>query len=779
MHETDAMGMRSRWFASVGAALLSVPVALVAPARMAAAAVPATVSMEFSGDILIHRPLIAQALDYGHGAYDFTPMFARIAPIITAADVGFCHFETPIAPPGEPLSYHPIYGVPREVIGGMVSAGFDRCSTASNHSFDRGARGIDATVTALEEAGIASAGMARTPEEAQAKLFTVKGIRFAQLAYTFGLNGLVLPADQPWRVRLLDADRIIADARAARDRGAEYVVVNLHWGSEKNWPITAEQRRLAEALTAGGQVDLIVGEHVHVLQPIEQVNGKWVVYGMSNLISNLPGGADFPDASQDGGLFTLSVSRQADGSFVTSRPVVHPTWVDHAGYVVRPVLEDLADPATPAGVRAALEVSLARTRAVLGDYVATAPVGPVPARCAGEQPTGPADTGFVVDPSPAKYVPLDPARIYDSRDRGDDGYLCPGAIVSVPVAGRGGVPATGATAAVLNVTSVDAGGPGFVSAWPTGTARPTVSSLNLTSVGQVRANLVIVPLGAGGEVSFFAWSGTNLVVDVAGWFTPAASSADGRLLPVTPARLLDTRDASGPTGGQRLGAGASLDLAVVGRGGLPPTGVAAVVVNITATDATGAGFLTAWPVGVTRPEASNVNINSATETAPNLAVVRVGAGGAVSLFSHAAAHVVVDVTGYITDASALSVSAGLFVPLAPARVFDTRDGAPVAGPVPAGGTVALVHTGRAGLPTTRVGALALNVTAVDAAAAGFVTAFPTASGRPATSTLNVVAGDVRPNATIMKVDTAGSISYFAQRGAHLVVDVTGYFTSAA
>jgi hypothetical protein len=137
------------------------------------------------------------------------------------------------------------------------------------------------------------------------------------------------------------------------------------------------------------------------------------------------------------------------------------------------------------------------------------------------------------------------------------------------------------------------------------------------------------------------------------------------------------------------------------------------------------------------------------------------------------------VTGYITDTSALSVSAGLFVPLAPTRMFDTRDGAPMAGPVPAGGTIALVHTGRAGVPADRVGALALNVTAVDAAAAGFVTAYPTASGRPDTSTLNVVAGDVRPNAAVMKVDPAGSISYFAQRGAHLVVDVAGYFTAAA
>jgi poly-gamma-glutamate capsule biosynthesis protein CapA/YwtB (metallophosphatase superfamily) len=330
--------------------------------------------MEFSGDVLIHRPIVARALANGGGAtYDFVPMFARIAPLVSSVDLGVCHFETPVAPPGEELSGHPIYGIPREIAPALAKAGFDRCSTASNHTLDRGMKGIDATVDTLEAAGIASSGMARTPEESEPHVFTVNGIRFSQLAYTWGFNGLIMPKGQEWRAKLLDADRIIADAQTARARGAEYVFVNFHWGQERSWKITDEQHALAQAVTASGAVDLIVGEHVHVLQPIEQVNGRWVIYGMSNLISNLPGGdVGWPASSQDGAVFTLTVTRHPGGGFDTSRPVVHPTWVDHDGYLIRLVLDDLADPSTPPGVAAELRRSLERTRQVLGDYLPTA-----------------------------------------------------------------------------------------------------------------------------------------------------------------------------------------------------------------------------------------------------------------------------------------------------------------------------------------------------------------------------------------------------------------------
>ncbi len=329
--------------------------------------------MAFSGDTLIHRPIVRQAATYAGGnGYDFAPMFARIAPLVSSVDLGVCHMETPVAPPGEELSGHPIYGVPVQVLAGVASAGYDRCSSASNHTLDRGLKGIDATVNGLEAAGLGNSGMARTPAESEPQVFVVRGVRMSHLAYTWGFNGIPMPAGNEWRAKLIDQSRIVADARVARSRGAEFVFVSIHWGEEKNWRVTKAQRQVAEFVTASGQVDLIVGHHVHVLQPIEQINGRWVVFGLSNIISNLPGGdLAWPASSQDGAVVTIDVARSADGGWVVDKPVVHPTWVDPAGYLIRLVADDLKDPATPEAVAVHLRNSLERSRTVLGEYFAS------------------------------------------------------------------------------------------------------------------------------------------------------------------------------------------------------------------------------------------------------------------------------------------------------------------------------------------------------------------------------------------------------------------------
>ncbi len=333
---------------------------------------PRRLTLAFSGDTLIHSTLVrrAQANAGGHG-YDFRPMFARIAPLVSGVDLAVCHIETPVAPPGEALSTYPRFGVPAELALGVASAGYDRCSTASNHAIDRGVAGVDATVTALELAGVGQSGMARTPDEAVPAVFEVNGVRVVHLSYTFSFNGLRLPADQLWRSPLIDPLRIVGDAIDARNRGAEVVIASLHWGTEGSPVVSPWQRQLAELITSSGAVDLIVGSHAHVLQPIEQVNGRWVVYGLGNLVSNMHAGPSWTAASEDGAVVTVVVAEQPDGTFAVEQPVVHPTWVDRAGgYVIRPVLTDLADPATPPGVHRALTTSLERTAALLGPYLA-------------------------------------------------------------------------------------------------------------------------------------------------------------------------------------------------------------------------------------------------------------------------------------------------------------------------------------------------------------------------------------------------------------------------
>lgn len=333
---------------------------------------PPGLTMAFTGDTLMHSPLVAKAAQYAGGAgYDFSPMFARVAPMLEPFDLAVCHLETPVAPPGEALSTAPLYGVPAEVVGALVAAHYDRCSTASNHTLDRGVAGIDATVAAFAVAGIPQSGMASDPAGIEPQVFEVDGVRVSHLSYTYGFNGIPLPAGQPWRSAVIDPARIIADATTARARGAQIVIVSLHWGVERSAAITAEQRSVAQAVTASGQVDLIVGHHAHVLQPIEQVNGVWVIYGLGNFISNMGAIAGWPAAAADGAIAEVRFVEQADGSYVADRPLIQPTWVDiGAGWLIRPVLADLADPTVPESVKTALVQSRDRTAAVLGDFMA-------------------------------------------------------------------------------------------------------------------------------------------------------------------------------------------------------------------------------------------------------------------------------------------------------------------------------------------------------------------------------------------------------------------------
>ncbi len=335
---------------------------------------PRTISIAVSGDTLPHSPLWRKAARNaeasGLDGYNFKPMLAGLAPILGPVDLAICHLETPIAPLGEEFTTSPKYGVPAEIADAISIAGYDRCSTASNHTYDRGSAGIDRTVDVLEALGIEQSGMARTPEEILPKLFEVEGVQFSHLSYTFSYNGLTLPDGEEWRSATIDPVRIIADAQAARRLGAHVVLVSLHWGAEGINEPTQFQRTIADEITASGLIDLVIGHHAHVVQPIEQVNGTWVMFGLGNILSNLPTSDRWPAASQDAAVVTIEMTVMNDGDVTVGRPVVYPTWVDKdAGWIVVPVLDALASEELSAGQRGRLESSLERTRAVLGDYL--------------------------------------------------------------------------------------------------------------------------------------------------------------------------------------------------------------------------------------------------------------------------------------------------------------------------------------------------------------------------------------------------------------------------
>jgi hypothetical protein len=222
-----------------------------------------------------------------------------------------------------------------------------------------------------------------------------------------------------------------------------------------------------------------------------------------------------------------------------------------------------------------------------------------------------------------------------------------GELRSMAVLHRQGVPATGVQAVVLNVTSTKASGSGYVQVIPHGGPTPPGASSNLNVVaGQTIANLVVVPVGAQGLVDVFNHAGGHVVVDVFGYFTDvsAAASASGLFVPVKPARLLDTR------GKPRPAPGAQTAVQPLGKGAIPGANVAAVFLNVTATETGGTGFGQVMPYGQASPGAfSNLNIERIGQTIPNASVSPLGTGGELRVYVVPSSHLVVDTAGYFTS----------------------------------------------------------------------------------------------------------------------------------
>ena len=253
-------------------------------------------------------------------------------------------------------------------------------------------------------------------------------------------------------------------------------------------------------------------------------------------------------------------------------------------------------------------------------------------------------TVFGPGPEGGRYHPLTPARILDTRSGGDGGRIGPGATVQVQVAGQGGVPLTGVSAVAMNVTVTEPTATSYLTLFPPGNnVPPLASNLNFVA-GQTIPNLVVVRLGANGKVSMYNAVGrAHVLFDVAGWYSSPAAEPEptGRYTPVVPSRLLDTRS----TGA--LAGGTAMAVQVTGRGGVPASGVSAVILNATVVGSAGAGFLTIFPTGGSLPLASDVNYATA-DIRPNLTVVKVGAGGAIDLYASTTTHVVIDVAGWMS-----------------------------------------------------------------------------------------------------------------------------------
>lgn len=313
------------------------------------------ITIAATGDVLIHGR-VAQRARTATG-YDFRPMLSPSASRLRAADLAVCHLEVPLSTDNSRLSTYPVFNAPHEVAAALADSGFDACTTASNHAIDRRADGVSSTLDVLDAAGIAHTGTART-EDARGPLFIeVRGVKVALFSYTYGTNGI--PVQEPWIVNVIDTEQILADASDARDQ-ADIVVVALHWGNEYQATPSAQQRSIARELLASSDIDLVWGHHAHVVQPVERIGDKVVVYGMGNFISGQTGRLQ----TQSGTIFRFDFVER-DGSFRLARVVCTPTWTEPLTYRVLPLPDALGDRTVDAWRLGQMHTSMLSTNAVV------------------------------------------------------------------------------------------------------------------------------------------------------------------------------------------------------------------------------------------------------------------------------------------------------------------------------------------------------------------------------------------------------------------------------
>ncbi len=380
------------------------------------------------------------------------------------------------------------------------------------------------------------------------------------------------------------------------------------------------------------------------------------------------------------------------------------------------------------------------------------------------------------------YQPIDPLRILDTRKGlGSPTAVSPNRVINVKVAGAQGLPTSGMSAVVMNVTVVGATAGSYLTVYPSGQARPTASNLNFVA-GWTGANQVTVPVGPDGTVNFYNQAGSvQVIADVSGYYLSDkyAPVADSYRPMDKPTRLLDTRSTQTLAAHQKI-------TVMFDIGHLQYPGAAAI--NITATGAQASGYLTAWNGSVWPPDASTLNFTPGA-TVANMATVMAGdceflfvnpapcgdhpEAPEVTLenFSSGSVNVIVDLMG-VYDAT--QIPGGLrFHPVAPTRIADSRSGLGLRSAL--GANAAGTITAPASDANANTRALALNVTAVAPTVSTYLTVWPDGSTRPTASNVNARAGQTAPNSVAALLGSGKFDIYNAAGTTNVVVDVDGLF----
>jgi hypothetical protein len=367
--------------------------------------------------------------------------------------------------------------------------------------------------------------------------------------------------------------------------------------------------------------------------------------------------------------------------------------------------------------------------------------------------------------SPA-FVPVLGTRWFDTRTGIGPvraGLVTPDTPLTIPMTGIGPIPATGVGALALNVTATNATQAGFITVHDCDAPTPNVSALNFNA-GEAVANTVLIPPNTNGRVCFTTSTPTHLIADLTGWFPDNTG-----FIPVPGTRWFDTRTGIGPVRAGLVTPDTPLTIPMTGIGPIPATGVGALALNVTATNATQAGFITVHDCDAPTPNVSALNFN-AGEAVANTVLIPPNTNGRVCFTTSTPTHLIADLTGWFPDNTG-------FIPVPGTRWFDTRTGI---GPVRAGlvtpdTPLTIPMTGIGPIPATGVGALALNVTATNATQAGFITVHDCDAPTPNVSALNFNAGEAVANTVLIPPNTNGRVCFTTSTPTHLIADLTGWF----
>jgi hypothetical protein len=347
-----------------------------------------------------------------------------------------------------------------------------------------------------------------------------------------------------------------------------------------------------------------------------------------------------------------------------------------------------------------------------------------------------------------------------------------GAAVAVQVAGIGAVPSSGVSAVVVNVTGLQAAKPGYVLGWSHTSAQPHTSILNYPAGSAGTSNEVTLQVGTDGKVSLLNGgpSPVHLVADLVGYYA-AGTPSGGGYGALDPIRLYDSRQ---DPSGKYLGPGEGIAGPVTGTAIGVPDDASAVLVNISALNATRPGYFYGYASGAARPHTSIVGYSAGNQAIANEVVIPVGADGKIVLENSATGSVqlIVDLVGYFANATA--PADGGLVTVAPSRALDTRPKS-----VAQGGTVTVPMLATNGIPAAGVSAVVVNVTTLGSSAQGYLIAWPSMQDRPHTSVINFATGQAISNEIVLPVGSDGAVTFYnAARGTvQLILDVVGYYTA--